>query len=432
MLDEQFFGNADFYTYLTDNFIPVHAVRGEEMGDALYDKYVVNATPTVVLANANGKEIDRLVGYGPPAEEFKTRIEDTYKGENTLENLVAAYKSNPDDLKSVFKLAAKYNGNYMRDEAAELFNIVLDRKDEAKKVMVPYEDTGETVSVYEHALFLKGDLDTFIAEFPNSALSKEAYTRLARTFAMGRDVAKSSVFFTKAMKRFSDDPGILSSYVQFSARSKTDVKNGLKAAEKLMAMPQDRPVRGLTRNYAELLALNGDTEKLDKVFGKAYAESKLDSPSDLYDYAGFWIEKNKNLDDAFAKLRIMSGLNDSYRSRAATLFMQAGNEQGALDVYGPDFIGAFTDDAGMLNSYASFWGRQEKNLESAMEAALAAVKLDKRPYYYDALSLIYWKSGKFEEAIEAEKEAISLLPEDSRQITRYEQRIEEIKADMKK
>ena len=53
-------------TRLNDNFIAVHAVRGEKMGDELYEKFSVRATPTIVIAQASGQEIDRLIGYGPP------------------------------------------------------------------------------------------------------------------------------------------------------------------------------------------------------------------------------------------------------------------------------------------------------------------------------------------------------------------------------
>ena len=77
MLDKQFFGDEKFRDYLDENFIAVHAVRGKDSGDKLYKKYTVRGTPTVLVAMADGTEIDRIIGYGPPADEFKSKLEKT-------------------------------------------------------------------------------------------------------------------------------------------------------------------------------------------------------------------------------------------------------------------------------------------------------------------------------------------------------------------
>ena len=112
MLDKQFFGDTKFSSYLNQNFIPIHAVRGQKPGDALYKKYNVRGTPTVLVAMADGTEIDRIIGYGPPADKFKDKIEETYKSENSLLNLTRAFEKDPKNIELIVKLAQKYQRRY--------------------------------------------------------------------------------------------------------------------------------------------------------------------------------------------------------------------------------------------------------------------------------------------------------------------------------
>lgn len=375
MLDEQFFGDSKFHPYITGKFIPVRAVRGEELGDALYKEYNVRATPTVAITQANGDEIDRVIGYSAPPEGFKERVEESLDNENTFANLLKAYNENPDDLKAAFQLASKYNDTYRTDQANELFEKILTRPDEAKTIMMPFGREGIVASIYEHAMFAKGELDEFIEEFPDSKLARDAYTRLARTHSMGRDVGNDALFFNKMLEKYPEDLDLLGYYVTFCVRSKTDVERGLKVAEQINAKSgTSNPVQVL--NYAELLALNGEDEKVNRVYGKSFADRQLRTlSSSLFNYANFWINRKENVDDALEKARLLVELNPNYASRAATLFIQAEDLDGALEIYGPDFAKDIKSDARLLYSYASFWGRQEKNLKSALDAAEKALEL---------------------------------------------------------
>ncbi|KPK87768.1 hypothetical protein AMJ80_11735 [bacterium SM23_31] len=431
MLDEQFFSNEKFHPYVNSKYVAVRAVRGEESGDALYEEYNVRATPTVAITQANGTEIDRVIGYSAPPEGFMDRLEESLNSETTFANLLKGYNENPDDLKAAYKLASKYNDTYRTDQANELFEKILTRPDEAKKIMVPFGSEGEVISIYEQAKFTQGNLDEFIEEFPDSKLARDAYTRLARTHSNGRDVEKDGQFFNKMLEKYPEDINLLKYFVTFCVRSKTDVERGLKIAEKINTETGvSDPAH--TKNYAELLALSGDNEKLNRFYGKSFADRQRGTlATNLYNYASFWISRKENLEDALAKARMVVELRDgnpSYRSRVAQLFIQAENLEGAMEIYGSEFVNDYMSDARILYSYASFWGRQEKNLESALEAAKKSVELDPQPNSYDALSLIYWKSGKLNEAIKAEEKALELSPENAR----YLKRIEDIKKEIKK
>ena len=53
--------------------------------------------PHVIFTDAEGSEIDRLIGYSPP-EEYIPMVKDILKGVNTLPALKKEYTEKPDDM----------------------------------------------------------------------------------------------------------------------------------------------------------------------------------------------------------------------------------------------------------------------------------------------------------------------------------------------
>jgi len=105
-------------------------VNGKE-DTLLAQKYSIGGYPTAMIANADGSEIDRIVGYYP-ADEFTGTVKDYLAGRNTLADLEKQALKNPDDLLLAFKLGDKYlwRGEYDGAEAA--FRKVLENDKENK------------------------------------------------------------------------------------------------------------------------------------------------------------------------------------------------------------------------------------------------------------------------------------------------------------
>jgi tetratricopeptide (TPR) repeat protein len=82
-----------------------------------------------------------------------------------------------------------------------------------------------------------------------------------------------------------------------------------------------------------------------------------------------------------------------------------------------------------LNEYACDWSLAGKNLKSALKAAKKSIELKDTDNAWDTLSLVYWKMGKYQEAIEAEEKALQLAGGKDKD---YEKRISDIKAEMEK
>lgn len=109
------------------------------------------------------------------------------------------------------------------------------------------------------------------------------------------------------------------------------------------------------------------------------------------------------------------------------MYVRLNKLEKALEIYGPEFIKEYLDKSDDLNSYAWFWANQEKNLESALEAAKKSVELAPSQYNWDTLSSVCFKLKRYEEALKAEEKAIELA---GKRVEAYEKRIEQIKKAM--
>src|SRR5262245_12640898 len=97
--------------------VKIDAEKGE--GPDLAKRYGAHAFPTLVIVDAEGEEIDRIVGYRPP-EPFLKEIARIQSGEGTLAALKKAYAAKPDDVDAGVVLAAKLAAS-KPDESAAMF-----------------------------------------------------------------------------------------------------------------------------------------------------------------------------------------------------------------------------------------------------------------------------------------------------------------------
>ncbi len=82
------------------------------------------ATPTIILANADGSEVDRFIGFQPP-EQYVTQIKDIKRGKNTLAELEKRAAKNPEDPVLLYAIGDKYQWRGNSEKAAELFAKVV-------------------------------------------------------------------------------------------------------------------------------------------------------------------------------------------------------------------------------------------------------------------------------------------------------------------
>jgi hypothetical protein len=87
-------------------FVNAHVNASKPGGREVAARYGVSAYPTLVIVDADGGEIDRIVGYRPPAT-FIPEIQRILRGEGTLPALRKKAEASPDDLACVVAYAEK-------------------------------------------------------------------------------------------------------------------------------------------------------------------------------------------------------------------------------------------------------------------------------------------------------------------------------------
>jgi tetratricopeptide (TPR) repeat protein len=426
---------------LNSNFILFLADSAEKTGDEIFKKFKISATPTVLILDTDGSEIDWLVGYGPPPDKYLERLDKTVKGIDTFKVLSERYSKEPKNVEVVFKLAKKYQDRYSPEKALELYKEVLAIDPDGKMGTTDVYE-GKKVTYTEYAEFSIGEMSlfdrkmdpepikAFIKKYPKSEILESAYSILTYYYRSYGSKEEATKFFEEYVSKYPDDPYVLNSYVSRIIRDKENIDRGIELAEKIKSIMKYNPDPSYMKNLAELYVLKGDKSKAEELFGKNFMEGKASSLAyNLYEYANFWVRQNTNIDSALEMIELAVRLEPSLAVRAALLCVQANKPERALEIYGPEYIKKHMDNSRELNSYAWFWVNQDKNLESALEAAKKSVELAPAYYNWDTLSLVYFKLKKYEDALKAEEKAIELA---GRPVPDYEKRVKDIKEAMAK
>jgi thioredoxin-related protein len=108
-LDKDVFSRADVADAMKA-YVAAHVDAEEKTeGVGLAERYHVHGFPTLVVVDASGDEIDRIVGY-LPAPAFLTEVGRIARGEGTLPALRKQLAAHPDDLATALALAEKEDG----------------------------------------------------------------------------------------------------------------------------------------------------------------------------------------------------------------------------------------------------------------------------------------------------------------------------------
>ena len=101
----------------------IDAEKGE--GIELAKQFGVRGFPTIIIANENGQEVDRIVGYMPP-EPFLEKLNQIKNGINTLPTLLGELELDGTKFSTLFKLANKYENMNDKASAREMINAILE------------------------------------------------------------------------------------------------------------------------------------------------------------------------------------------------------------------------------------------------------------------------------------------------------------------
>ncbi|MGD1010411.1 MAG: hypothetical protein ABR951_09700 [Candidatus Aminicenantales bacterium] len=373
--------------------------------------------------------MDWIVGYGPPPDKFLGKVQKSLKGIDTYKALNERYAKEPKNVEVLYKLAEKDESRYSPDltkKAEDLYKQIVALDPEGKagattfeylKATVPYTQAAEYNLGRMVAFGRKPDpapLRAFITKYPQSPLVKSAYEYLGNYYQYYAAKGDAAKFFDEYTAKYPQEASALNSYVERIIKDKEPLDKGIELAEKTKEIAGYPQNPNYQQNLAQLYVLKGDPAKADEEYGKDFIEGYVSNAVyALTGYANFWLEQNKNLESAesAADLAVkMAPASQWYTLQTvAGIYVKLNKTDKALAVYGPEFINKNTGDQSVLASYASFWSRQEKNLESALEAARKSVELTSDYYNNYTLANILFKTKKYDEALKSAEKAVELV-----------------------
>jgi len=407
---------------LSRNFVVVRADRDEETGALAFQKFGIRGTPTTMILDGDGAEVDWIVGFGPPAEKFKAKVDKALAGTDTFRALAAAHAADPKDVAAAFKLGRKYAERARDDQALSLFRsvVALDAEGKAGSFTPDYLKAPVTFTEYAEyeiaRIPLQGKRDpagmrAFLKKYPDGPMARMAYSFLDVFFIGTAPEAEADAFYAEYTAKFPAETYVLQKWLSRIVKEKTDLGKGKAVAERLEERTQNNPDPYAQAVMAEYYLAAGDKAKAEELFGRPFFESHVaDVAFGLLEFADFWAQRGENLDDAEAAADAALKVHPDYmyvRQQAAAVYLKLGREAKALEVFGPAFARKYWDEPGELRSYIYFWTQQGKNLDGALAAARRTLELRPRAYYHwSALSDLLLKMGSRPEAVQAAEKAV--------------------------
>jgi tetratricopeptide (TPR) repeat protein len=292
--------------------------------------------------------------------------------------------------------------------------------DDNYQATIPYVEAAEFALAQKTVFGRKpdpGPMRDFIKKHPDSKMLKNAYSYLSYYYGQMASKEDAAAFFEEYTAKFPDDKNALSSYVQRIIRDKDPLDKGIALAEKLQKEAGYPRNPDYQEELATLYALKGDTAKADDEYGKTFIDDYLQTAIfAMTGYANFWIDQGRNLDSveevadiAAATVAMKKDAPTYFLSQIAGIYAKLKKAEKALAVYGPEFAKKHWDEPSVLASYASFWDRQEANLDGALEAARHSVALTSDYYNNFTLAQILFKLKNYDEALKAAETAVELV-----------------------
>jgi thioredoxin-related protein len=229
--EDEVLANAEVKKKLAD-FVAVRI--DEETDEETPVTYGVSAFPTTILYDARGEELKRVVG-AVAAEEFIKLLDDVAAGRvETVKDLLAREKANPDDLELAYKVGTMYveTGRYEKarprleklaaqdpenetglrpgaltqlgfidltahqpNEALAFFNDVIAKYPEAPETRKCYLYAGDAHQLLEDAADAVAAYRKVVADYPGTPEAEEAQRKLTQL-----------TMFEETVKAFTQGP----------------------------------------------------------------------------------------------------------------------------------------------------------------------------------------------------------------------------------
>ena len=197
----------------------------DKKDSVLTKEFKVSGFPTLVMIGADGKEIDRLVGYYPPAK-FITELRNYQNGIGTLDDLLNKVAENPD--RTMYEaIAEKYQYRGGAEECKKWYQRIVDEGDPRDSLSGGARSALATMLMREK----KSDeaiaaFTSIMADFPEVNDGLVAEIQIARIYQQKKDSAEAITRFEAYVANHPD-----SKYVKFCNKQLESLKGPKKEEE---------------------------------------------------------------------------------------------------------------------------------------------------------------------------------------------------------
>lgn len=404
-------------------------MAGTKIGEAAFARFKVSGTPFTDFVDKTGSEVDWLGGFNQPAEKHHERVLKVLEGIDTFKSLTEQNAKTPKNVEVMTALARKYDQKLDgKPKAIALYKEVAEADPEGRQGTTTFD--GRPVTCTEFAEFslakaathdAKGDIDpkplgSFMAKYPASPMTKQAINEVVYFYYSTPDRAKAVGFYEEIGKKFPADPQVLYAIICWILKDQKDLDLGIELSERVLkSSPSelDNWIGVYRKNLADLYLLKGDRGRADEAYGRKLIDDEVNRLGyDLINFVRFWTEKGMNLDAAEEMIETALKLRPDapyFLQSAADFYFKVNKPEKALALYGPDYARKLETDPQRLANYARYWSARNKNVDSALQAALKSVSVAPSSYGWDVLAHVYFAMDRYDEALKAEEEAIKLV-----------------------
>jgi thioredoxin-related protein len=221
--------------------IKIDAEKGE--GIAIAKSYNVHGYPSILFVTADGKEIDRIVGYFPP-EEFLIAARDAIAGKNTIAALKARAEKNPSDAASQYEVASKLAQRNEVAGAMEYYRkvITLDPKD----ALGHNEEASYMLAVSAFQSDRKPEpLEKFLNAYPESRMVRSVLMNAMSASAEAGDGPGAKKYFERYTAKWPDDATAMNNYAWSCAEKGMNLEHAAAVAARAVELAPDNSERAM-------------------------------------------------------------------------------------------------------------------------------------------------------------------------------------------
>ncbi len=233
-LDARTYSDAGVADYINGTVVPIKIDAEKGEGIAIAKKYGVRAYPTILLINANGDEIDRLLGYMPP-EPFLKTVKGYVTGESTLATMLADVGKHPSDPAIRYAIAVKFDDRNEPGRSAEQYRKLLELDPENK--LGHNEEAEFSLAVNSLQSESKSaPLEAFVEKYPESPRMRQALNTLLNASLRKGDADGSKKYYLRYSAINPNNAAMMNSYAWLCAEKKINLDHAAETAAAAVAL----------------------------------------------------------------------------------------------------------------------------------------------------------------------------------------------------